>query len=118
MKRWLLMMMSAWCVAMTATARAFDDDFQDSTLRLNYVLAGNAKQQHIYYCNASKQARWAGRKARLAEIPLRGNGQIILIDHETGRQLYVHTFSTLHALIVPSKRLLMSLCPNVLLTSR
>ena len=95
MKRWLLMMMSAWCVAMTATARAFDDDFQDSTLRLNYVLAGNAKQQHIYYCNASKQARWAGRKARLAEIPLRGNGQIMLIDHETGRQLYVHTFSTL-----------------------
>ena len=95
MKRWLLMMMSAWCVAMTATARAFDDDFQDSTLRLNYVLAGNAKQQHIYYCNASKQARWAGRKARLAEIPLRGNGQIMLIDHDTGRQLYVHTFSTL-----------------------
>ena len=95
MKRWLLMIVSVWCVAMTAAARAFDDDFQDSTLRLNYVLAGNAKQQHIYYCNASKQARWAGRKARLAEIPLRGNGQIILSDHETGRQLYVHTFSTL-----------------------
>ena len=90
-----MIMVSAWCVAMTATARAFDDDFQDSTLRLNYVLAGNAKQQHIYYCKASKSARWAGRKARLAEIPLRGNGQIMISDHETGRLLYVHTFSTL-----------------------
>ena len=90
-----MIMVSVWCVAMIASAQAFENDFQDSTLRLDYVLAGNAKQQHIYYCKASKSARWAGRKARLAEIPLRGNGQIMISDHETGRQLYVHTFSTL-----------------------
>jgi hypothetical protein len=88
-------MVSVWYVAMIASAQAFENDFQDSTLRLDYVLAGNAKQQHIYYCKASKSARWAGRKARLAEIPLRGNGQIMISDHETGRLLYVHTFSTL-----------------------
>ena len=87
--------MSVWCVAMVAGAQTFEDDFQDSTLRLDYVLAGNATQQHIYYCAASKQALWAGRKARLAETPLHGNGQIVLSDHATGRQLYVHTFSTL-----------------------
>ena len=87
--------MEAPGVAMIASAQAFENDFQDSTLRLDYVLAGNAKQQHIYYCKASKSARWAGRKARLAEIPLRGNGQIMISDHETGRLLYVHTFSTL-----------------------
>ena len=90
-----MIMVSVWCVAMIASAQAFENDFQDSTLRLDYVLAGNAKQQHIYYCKASKSARWAGRKARLAEIPLRGNGQIMISDHETGRLLYVHTFSTL-----------------------
>ena len=95
MKRLLMIMVSVWCVAMIASAQAFENDFQDSTLRLDYVLAGNAKQQHIYYCKASKSARWAGRKARLAEIPLRGNGQIMISDHETGRLLYVHTFSTL-----------------------
>ena len=95
MKRLLLIIVSVWCVAMIASAQAFENDFQDSTLRLDYVLAGNAKQQHIYYCKASKSARWAGRKARLAEIPLRGNGQIMISDHETGRLLYVHTFSTL-----------------------
>ena len=90
-----MIMVSVWYVAMIASAQAFENDFQDSTLRLDYVLAGNAKQQHIYYCKASKSARWAGRKARLAEIPLRGNGQIMISDHETGRLLYVHTFSTL-----------------------
>ena len=95
MKRLLMIMVSVWYVAMIASAQAFENDFQDSTLRLDYVLAGNAKQQHIYYCKASKSARWAGRKARLAEIPLRGNGQIMISDHETGRLLYVHTFSTL-----------------------
>ena len=90
-----MIMVSVWYVAMIASAQAFENDFQDSTLRLDYVLAGNAKQQHIYYCKASKSARWAGRKARLAEIPLRGNGQIMISAHETGRLLYVHTFSTL-----------------------
>ena len=90
-----MIMVSVWYLAMIASAQAFENDFQDSTLRLDYVLAGNAKQQHIYYCKASKSARWAGRKARLAEIPLRGNGQIMISDHETGRLLYVHTFSTL-----------------------
>ena len=92
----LCMTLGLWiAVALTAGAQTFDDDFKDSTLRLDYVLAGNAAQQHIYYCNASKQARWAGRRARLTEMPLRGNGQITLTDHATGRLLYVHTFSTL-----------------------
>ena len=95
MKRLLMIMISAWCVTTMVHAQKFEDDFQDSTLRLDYMLAGNAKQQHIYYSNASKQARWAGRKARLTEIPLHGNGQIMLSDHATGRLLYVHTFSTL-----------------------
>lgn len=85
----------AWSMVAAAGAQTFEGDFQDSTLRLDYVLAGNAKQQHIYYCNASKSARWAGRRARLTEMPLHGNGQIVLSDHETGRPLFVHTFSTL-----------------------
>ena len=80
---------------MTGRAQAFDDDFTDSTLRLDYVLAGNNREQHIYFSEAKQTSHWAGRKARLTEVPLRGNGQITLSDHETGRLLYVHTFSTL-----------------------
>ena len=78
-----------------ASAQTFEEWFQDRTLRLDYVFAGDSKEQRIYFEQAYTTPRWAGRKARLTEVPLRGNGQIVLKDHATGRQLYVHTFSTL-----------------------
>ena len=90
-----LITMALLAVAATAGAQTYDEDFADSTLRLDYVLAGNAHQQHIYFSEALRTARWAGRRARLTEAPLRGNGQITLTDHATGRLLFVHTFSTL-----------------------
>ena len=86
----------AWlAVATTAVAQTYEADFADSTLRLDYVFAGNAHEQHIYFSEAQQTSRWAGRRARLTEAPLRGNGQITLTDHATGRLLFVHTFSTL-----------------------
>ena len=78
-----------------AGAQVFDEWFNDSTLRLDYVFAGNNREQRIYLENASVTPRWAGRKARLAEVPLRGNGQLTVADKATGQTLYVHTFSTL-----------------------
>lgn len=84
-----------WGSAITTDAQTFDEHFTDSTLRLDYVLAGNNREQHIYYSKASKTAGWAGRKSRLTEMPLRGNGQITVSDHATGQQLFVTTFSTL-----------------------
>ena len=94
-KRIILMTVAAWCLTVSLSAQTFADDFTDSTLRLDYILAGNSQEQHIYFSGAKQTAPWAGRKARLAETPLRGNGQIALSDHATGRQLFVHTFSTL-----------------------
>ena len=95
MKKLLLTLVAFWCMTAIAGAQAFDEHFADSTLRLDYVLAGNNHEQHIYFGKASRMSRWAGRKNRLADMPLKGNGQLILSDHATGRQLYVHTFSTL-----------------------
>ena len=83
------------CIAMVAGAQPFDETFVDSTLRLDYVLAGNSQEQHIYFGGAKQTAQWAGRRTRLTDVPLRGNGQITLSDHESGHLLYVHTFSTL-----------------------
>lgn len=76
-------------------AQTFDEWFCDSTLRLDYIFAGDNRQQHIFLQQTQKAPLWAGRKSRLAEAPLRGNGQLRLTDHQTGRLLYVHTFSTL-----------------------
>ena len=91
----ILFILLALCSLRGARAQQFDKWFADSTLRLDYVFAGNANSQHIYFEQAFSLPRWAGRKARLGETLLRGNGQVSLSDHQTGELLYVHSFSTL-----------------------
>lgn len=76
-------------------AQNFNDFFEDATLRLDYIFAGNAKEQHIYLQELKRQEKWAGRKSRLAEKFLSGNGQVTVKDHATQQTLYVTTFSTL-----------------------
>ncbi len=76
-------------------AQLFVDYFEDATLRLDYIFAGNAKEQHIYLQELKKQSQWAGRKNRLAEKFLNGNGQVTVRDHASQQVIYVTTFSTL-----------------------
>lgn len=78
-----------------AAAQDFDRYFEDATMRIDYIFAGNAREQHIYLEEIKKQDRWAGRKNRLAEKFLNGNGQITVKEHNTNKTIYVSTFSTL-----------------------
>ena len=94
MKQICLLLMLLGSV-LSVGAQQFDDDFEDRTLRFDYVFAGDNRTQHIFLEQLSATPRWAGRKSRLTDVPLRGNGQLQLTDHATGRLLYVHTFSTL-----------------------
>ena len=73
----------------------FDDYFIDKTLRIDYIMAGDANNQNIYLSELKQQGRWAGRKSRLAEKFLNGNGQLTVRDHATHKVIYVWTFSTL-----------------------
>ncbi len=82
-------------LCLPASAQTFDECFTDSTLRIDYVFAGNNREQHIYFEQACAYPCWAGRKSRLADAPLRGNGQLTVRSHETGQPLFVATFSTL-----------------------
>ena len=79
----------------TLHAQSFEEYFEDATLRLDYIFAGNVKEQHIYLQELKKQDRWAGRKSRLAEKFLNENGQLTMKDHATQEVIYVTTFSTL-----------------------
>ena len=79
----------------SAMAQQFDEFFDGRTLRLDYVFAGNHDAQQIYLEQMYVTPQWAGRKSRLADVPLKGNGQILVKDHATGQTLFVHTFSTL-----------------------
>ena len=36
-------------------AQSFDQYFEDATLRLDYIFAGNAKEQHIYLQELKRQ---------------------------------------------------------------
>lgn len=81
--------------AATAGAQDFDTHFEDKTLRLDYIFAGNDKSQSIYLEEMKSTPVWAGRKTRLAEKFLNGNGQVTVRDHATHDVIYVNTFSTL-----------------------
>ena len=83
------------CGMLTLNAQPYDQYFEDATLRLDYIFAGNVKEQHIYLQEMKRQERWAGRKSRLAENFLNGNGQLTVRDHATKTVIYVTTFSTL-----------------------
>lgn len=95
MKKRLFLLTCIALAALAATAQQFDDFFDGRTLRLDYVFAGNHDAQQIYLEQMYVTPQWAGRKARLADVPLKGNGQIQVKDHATNQVLFVHTFSTL-----------------------
>ena len=78
-----------------ANAQNFDDYFEDKTLRLDYIVAGDSVNQSIYFEQAYTNPTWAGRKTCLAEKFLNGNGQVTVYEHGTDKVLYVNTFSTL-----------------------
>ncbi len=78
-----------------AAAQNFNDYFEDKTLRVDYIFAGDATEQEIYVDELSSLPRWAGRRHHLAELPLAGNGEIILKDKATGDTIYRTSFSSL-----------------------
>ena len=80
---------------LTTAAQSFEDYFEDRTLRLDYTFAGDAVRQNIYVDQLNVMPRWWGKRTRLAEVPLRGNGQVIVRDQESQIVIYRHPFSTL-----------------------
>lgn len=76
-------------------AQNFDDYFVDKTLRVDYIFAGNSKQQMIAVDELNVTPRWYGKKKHLAELPMEGNGQITVRDHRSGKVIYRNSFSTL-----------------------
>ena len=81
--------------AASAHSQSFDDHFEDATLRLDYVFAGDANSQQLYVDQLSRLPRWYGRRERLSELPLHGNGQLTVRLHNGRQVVYRHSFSTL-----------------------
>ena len=95
MKRILIFLCGLSLSVFSADAQRFEDYFEDRTLRLDYTFAGDDSSQQIYVDELVSLPRWYGRRERLAEVPLRGNGQITVSSRADGKVIYRHSFSSL-----------------------
>ena len=81
--------------ALAVQAQVFSDYFEDKTLRIDYLFTGNATKQEVCLDALSSLPAWAGRKHHLSELPLQGNGQIVMKDAASGTVIYKTSFSSL-----------------------
>ena len=86
--------LAASCMGVTH-AKDFNENFSDSTLRIDYVFGGGPSGVRVMLDSQSKQKGWAGRRTRLKDVPVAGNGTIMVTDPLTGDTLYRNTFSSL-----------------------
>ena len=93
MKRLFLSALLLWTVTST-WAQRFEDYFEDRTLRIDYTFSGNCERQQLYVDELVALPRWYGRHTRLAELPLKGNGQLT-VRTKGGEVIYRHSFSSL-----------------------
>lgn len=94
MKKHILFLLCLIAVSSTR-AQVFADHFADKTLRVDYIFNGNASGQAICLDGLSALPTWAGRKHHLAELPLQGNGQIVMRNAASGKTIYTTSFSSL-----------------------
>ena len=94
MKKYILLLLCLTAVS-PIYAQVFAEYFADKTLRADYIFSGNASQQDICLDGLSSLPTWAGRKHHLAELPLQGNGQIVMRDAASGKTIYTTSFSSL-----------------------
>ena len=90
----LLIITALLSSSLFASAQKFEDYFEDRTLRLDYTFAGDDCLHMIYVDELVSLPHWYGRRQRLAELPLRGNGQITVRSKTDSVVIYRHAFST------------------------
>ena len=74
---------------------SFNQNFNDSTLRIDYIFGGGPDGNTVLLDRQSKTPGWYGKRHHLSELPLQGNGSIIMTDPVTGDTLYRASFSSL-----------------------
>ena len=71
MKKIILAFAICFGINTTASAQLFENFFEDATLRIDYIFAGNHEHQEIYLDELNKTPRWAGRKHNPNTVLLR-----------------------------------------------
>ena len=94
MKNILFAVVATLC-SVSLFAQEFEERFEDRTLRIDYTFSGNASEQHIALDRLSSTNNWWGRRINLTTNPLRGNGDLTIIDKQSGQTIYTTSFSSL-----------------------
>ena len=98
MKRALLVVLSMVLAGLTVLAgnNTWNDGrLLDKTLRIDYIFSGSDKDCDIAVAELLSLDGWYGRRVNMKEVPLRGNGQLMMTDKATGDTLYRMSFCTL-----------------------
>ena len=74
---------------------ALDARLSEATLRVDYIFSGTDKECWIAVDELNRLEGWAGRRRRMQDVPLRGNGQVCMTEAASGDTLYRMSFSTL-----------------------
>lgn len=93
MKRLIIIALSF--IALCVQAQDFNQFFSDNTLRVNFILGGNADSQNIFISNMNIIKGWYGRRNNLDKYPVEGNAQYEMRDKKTGKVIYRNSLSTL-----------------------
>jgi hypothetical protein len=94
--RKLLFLSILLCSSALLSAQTFyEDHFQENTLRVDYIFSGTDKTCDIALGELKRLDGWAGRRVNMTEVPLRGNGQLLMTDAASGDTLYRMSFCTL-----------------------
>ena len=95
MKKFIFLTLCATFSILSVVAQSFDAHFQNATLRIDYVFAGNASQQMIAIDELAQFSGWAGRRVNMDSVPVRGNGEVKVLDAQSNKILYRNSFSSL-----------------------
>ena len=98
MKRAFLVVLSMVLAGLTVLAgnnTCNDGRLLDKTLRIDYIFSGSDKDCDIAVAELLSLDGWYGRRVNMKEVPLRGNGQLMMTDKATGDTLYRMSFCTL-----------------------
>ena len=98
-----ILLLSVLLLNLNAKAQRFEDYFTDATLRIDYTFSGNTKHQEIALDKLNRSPRWYGKRRRLTEVPVEGNGQIIVRDHRSDSIIYKNSF---HFAVIEKYRIL------------
>ncbi len=73
----------------------FEQYFESASMRFDYIITGNSREQHIQFEQLKKEPFWGGPRQVLIEPFDLGDYQFQVFDYETNELLYSRGFSDL-----------------------